>query len=119
MTVLTPSLVFGDQPLSSTVDPRVLALLLFPSLDNAEGWIAQVISTLVEQHGGAWGMVEPLVEQTKRSQFIIHTLRSHWSHFGRILVTQCALLWSNIRQHINMTLYVSMKHIKSSEFPNN
>ena len=53
MTVLTPSLVFGDQPKSSTVDPRVLALLLFPSLDNAEGWIAQVISTLVEQHGGA------------------------------------------------------------------
>ena len=116
MTVLTPSLVFGDQPLSSTVDPRVLALLLFQSLDNAEGWIAQVISTLVEQHGGAWGMVEPLVEQTKRSQFIIHTLRSHWSHFGRILVTQCALLWSNIRQHINM--YVCMKHTKSSEFPN-
>ena len=83
MTVLTPSLVFGDQPLSSTVDPRVLALLLFPSLDNAEGWIAQVISTLVEQHGGTIGGTDQAL--AVHHSHIEVTLVTLWAHSGHTM----------------------------------
>ena len=31
-------------------------------------------------------MISNVVEQTKRWHFIIHTFRSHWSHFGHIVV---------------------------------
>ena len=83
MTVLTPSLVFGDQHISSTVDPKVLALLLFPSLDNAEGWIAQVISTLVEQHGGTIGGTDQAL--AVHHSHIEVTLVTLWAHSGHTM----------------------------------
>ena len=75
-------------------------------------WSAPWWNSMVE-HGAWWN--HWWNRPSARSSSFTHW--GHTGHTGRILVTQCALLWSDIRQHINM--YVWWKHTKSSEFPNN